>query len=173
VASEELDIKQGTVYRLLKFLECAGNIEVKSNNKFSIISIKNWHIYQQEEIGSEQQVNNKRTTSEQQVNTNKNRKELKKEKKIKTLYLEFVFLAEDEHKKLIDRFGITGTDERIERLNEYIGSKGVKYNSHYYTLLYWERRNSGNGGPPKPKAVNLDEIIKKEKEKQNERNNGV
>lgn len=62
----------------------------------------------------------------------------------KILYLEFVYLAEEEHQKLIAQFGEQGARERIDRLNVYLGSTGKKYKNHYYTILNWERRN-GDG----------------------------
>lgn len=55
----------------------------------------------------------------------------------KDKYLEFVYLSSEEFKKLGDRFGKGKLDEMIERLNNYIGSKGVKYKSHYHTILNW------------------------------------
>lgn len=64
-------------------------------------------------------------------------------KPIKDMYGEFnnVLLAKDEHQKLIDKFGEQGTKSLIERLSGYIASKGVKYKSHYATLLSWERKD--------------------------------
>lgn len=47
-------------------------ITVKSNNKFSVVSIEKWEDYQVEELKS----NNKITTKEQQSNTNKNVKNI-------------------------------------------------------------------------------------------------
>lgn len=55
-------------------------LNIKSTTKYSVISIKNWSLYQ----SSEQQMNIKRTTSEQQVHTNKNEKNYKNEKNNKT-----------------------------------------------------------------------------------------
>lgn len=43
-------------------------LAIKSNNKFSVVSIEKWGDYQVEKIKSD----NKRTTNEQQMNTNKN-----------------------------------------------------------------------------------------------------
>ena len=60
------------------------NIHIKSNNKYSVITIVNWNVYQgsdtESEQQNEQQMNNKRTTNEQQMNTNKKDKKEKKEK---------------------------------------------------------------------------------------------
>jgi phage replication O-like protein O len=63
------------------------------------------------------------------------RKESTKEKK--TRFMKFVFLTEDEHKKLLEKLGEAKTAAMIESLNYYIGSKGDKYKSHYYTILQW------------------------------------
>jgi len=62
----------------------------------------------------------------------------------KKQYMEFVFLTADEYQKLITRFGEQQTKEKIEELNDAIGSKGYKYKSHYYTILCWSRRNERN-----------------------------
>ena len=57
----------------------------------------------------------------------------------KTKYLDFVYLTQEEHKELIDRLGEDKTNDMIEKLNNYIGSKGKKYKSHYHTILNWVR----------------------------------
>ncbi len=76
VAANELKMSESKTYRLIKKLEKMQNLNIKANNKFSVITIENWEIYQSDnnnnEQQSEQQMNNKRTTNEQQMNTNKN-----------------------------------------------------------------------------------------------------
>lgn len=64
-----------------------------------------------------------------------------KKDKDKRLFLEFVYLTNDEYQKLLDKFGEPGTKDRIEKLNNYIGSKGNKYKSHYHTILTWANRD--------------------------------
>ena len=49
-----------TLYRWLLSLRDMQILNIKSYNKYSIISITNWHLYQ----GSEQQVNTRRTSDE-------------------------------------------------------------------------------------------------------------
>lgn len=65
----------------------------------------------------------------------------------KKLFLDAVYLSDEEHAKLVERFGRDPTDRLIEDLNNGIMSKGYKYNSHYHTILTWDRkdRRSGNG----------------------------
>ncbi|EQM28638.1 replication protein [Bacillus licheniformis CG-B52] len=70
-------VSPSTVWRYMKNFEKWQMLNIKSGNKFSVISVTNWSEYQQ----SEQQVNSKWTASEQQVNTNKNVKNEKNEKK--------------------------------------------------------------------------------------------
>ena len=85
-ASEELKMTESTVYKYIKLLEKLQMISIKSNNKFSIVSIDNWEEYQ----GEEQQKNNKRTTKEQQSNTNKN---------VKNIYLYYLNKYKSESRK--------------------------------------------------------------------------
>ena len=69
----------------------------------------------------------------------------------KNKHLDCVLLTKDEFSKLTESFGIEGTNQRIQNLNDYIMSKGVKYKSHYHTILNWERKNghgkAGTGFP--------------------------
>ena len=60
----------------------------------------------------------------------------------KELYLDFVFLSKEEHSKLVEKFGSEETEQRIADLNDYIGSKGKKYPSHYHTILTWARKDA-------------------------------
>lgn len=76
-----LHIDESKVERILKSLKSEQQIEQQTSSKNRLISIINWEFYQQSEQQIEQQVNNKRTTSEQQVNTNKNIKNDKNERK--------------------------------------------------------------------------------------------
>jgi hypothetical protein len=66
----------------------------------------------------------------------------------KIYYGEFVQLSEEEHQKLVDKFGKQDTADRLAALDEYIGSTGKKYASHYHTVLSWARKetkdNRGN-----------------------------
>ena len=48
-------------------------------------------------------------------------------------------ITSDEHTKLIDKFGVDKTKEKLEALSLYVGSTGKKYKSHYLTILNWDR----------------------------------
>jgi hypothetical protein len=75
--AKKLDISESKVHRVLKMLEIEQQIEQQTSNKNRLIAIVGWNEYQSCEQQIEQQVNNNRTTSEQQVNTNKNIKNIK------------------------------------------------------------------------------------------------
>jgi len=65
----------------------------------------------------------------------------KKPKEKKELYLDFVRLTLSEYEKLAERLGEEKTKDYIESLNNYIGSKGRRYKSHYHTILAWSRKD--------------------------------
>ena len=84
-ASQETGIKQSSLYRKMMILQNLEILDIKPNNKFSIVTVREYDKSQDatssSEQQSEQQVNNKRTTSGQQLDTNKNNKNKKNEKK--------------------------------------------------------------------------------------------
>lgn len=70
VLSEALDINPNTIYSVL--LRLAKNwkvVTLKSNNKFTEISVLNWDKYQQSISPSTQGVNNGSTSNQHQINT--------------------------------------------------------------------------------------------------------
>ena len=65
----------------------------------------------------------------------------KENNKEKVHFLDFVLLTSEQYSKLVERFGEGAAKEKIERLNNYIGSSGKKYKSHYHTILAWSRND--------------------------------
>ena len=51
-----------------------------------------------------------------------------------------VKLTETEHAKLVEKLGEKNTAILVTELDSYIASKGVRYSSHYATILNWARR---------------------------------
>ncbi len=62
-----------------------------------------------------------------------------------------VMLTDEELEKLKGEFP-NDWRERIERLSEYVASKGAKYKSHYATIRAWSRKDSGKESGVKPMA---------------------
>jgi hypothetical protein len=73
----ETGIEESKVERILKCFISEQQIEQQTSNTSRLISIKNWHLYQNVEQQNKQRVNNKRTTGEQRVNTIQEGKEYK------------------------------------------------------------------------------------------------
>lgn len=69
------------------------------------------------------------------------KKEVKKEVKHKHGECQNVLLTDEEYSKLAEKF--TDYKEKINNLSYYIASKGVKYKSHYLTILNWARKDNG------------------------------
>lgn len=67
--SEKTGVQESKVERILRRLESEQQITQRGLSKFRVISIVNWAEYQSIEQQNEQQVNSRRTASEQQVNT--------------------------------------------------------------------------------------------------------
>lgn len=63
-ASDELKMKDRTVYDYFKLLEELHMISINSNNKFSIVTVEKWEDYQVEELKNQQQNNNNATTTQ-------------------------------------------------------------------------------------------------------------
>lgn len=136
--SSVLKINENKVQRVLKTFENEQQIEQQTSNQNRLITILNWNSYQGVEQQSEQQVNNERTTSEQQVNTNKNDKKEKNDKNVKkNIYAEFVSMTEDEYLKLTEKHGEILTRKMVDALDNYKGSTGKKYKSDYRAILSW------------------------------------
>jgi len=90
---------------------------------------------------------------------------VKGEKKLeKDKYLDFVLLTKKEHTTINNLFGIGQTKALIERLNNYIGSKGKKYKSHYFTILNW----AGKDGIRKQQITKVSDPTKDFKEPSDE-----
>jgi len=78
-ASKQTGLTIQKIRTCLTFLKKCQNLTIKTTNKFSIISIINWTLYQQDKIINNKQ-SNKQVTSKQQasnnIQTHKNNKEI-------------------------------------------------------------------------------------------------
>lgn len=83
----------------------------------------------------------------------------------KDKYLDYILLYKSEYDKLLSKLGIEATTTMIERLNNYIGSKGVKYKSHYHTILNWVARDPQvlNNKSTKPIDTSAIDLAKRKK----------
>jgi hypothetical protein len=77
-------------------------------------------------------------------------KDKDKSKRGHSQFLEFVYMTTEQHKALTDKYGSSIINQYIIKLNNYIGSRGRRYKSHYHTILSWLNKDNIQ---PKPKEV--------------------
>ena len=139
---QKFNIDENKVQRILKYFENQHQIEQQMSNKNRLITIINWEEYQLE-----------RHQMEQQVNTNKNEKNIKNDKNnipaskdksspafakaSKHEYGEYknVLLKDEELQRLKGEY--QNWEELITYLDEYIEMKGYKAKSHYLCIKKW------------------------------------
>jgi len=61
----------------------------------------------------------------------------KKETAPKKRFADNVHMTEDEHTKLVGRYGADATQKSIEKLDNYKGANGKRYKSDYRAILNW------------------------------------
>lgn len=102
-AGAELNMAPSTAWEYLKLLETNKTINIKSNSKYSIVTIENWGLYQSEEeksnIKSDSKPDIKSTSNQQQINTNKNVKNVKNEKNNYIYIIEYLNLKTNKNYK--------------------------------------------------------------------------
>ena len=133
--SQCTDLNETKVYRALIALKSLGNIEIKSTNKYSIITVVNWDKYQDENCkrtANEQQTNSKTTAEEQQGDSKRTQhKNGKNGKKEKNIYIcSFFQSVWDEYPKKLGKDKVTkaamkqleeaGIDTVMEAVRRYV-----------------------------------------------------
>jgi len=73
-AAMELELKESTVWSYLKELQTMKTIDIKSNSKFSVVTVVNWNLYQEKIANNNNKTDSKKTADGQQMDTNKNDK---------------------------------------------------------------------------------------------------
>jgi hypothetical protein len=111
----DMGIHESKVQRILKCFESEHLFKQQTSNKSRLISILKWKEYQISEQATEQQLNNKRTTTEQQANTIQEVLELKEEKEGKNRRTIFFEKGAILVESIFLRWGIT-----LDQLNEML-----------------------------------------------------
>lgn len=155
--ADKFRVSESKIQRILSAFESEHQIEQQTGNKNRLISILSWSDYQDSEQQDEPQMNNKRTTSEQQVNTNKKLRT----KEVNNLgdkkeYVDYVFLTEIEYDKLTELLGESERERYFIRFAAWISGQTErvqKKRSAYLTILNWHRDAPGKSNviiPKKP-----------------------
>ena len=144
-------------------------ITTKSTTKGTIATLLDNGIYDINIEAGNGQANETPTDGQRTVNgqvtTNKNVKKANNEKNAnKNKHKEFVYLTDIEYDNLMGKFGETIANSKIDALNEYIGSTGKNYKSHYHTILMWARKDSV--GKPVVRTKDDNDILQWNKNRQ-------
>jgi DNA-binding transcriptional regulator YhcF (GntR family) len=176
-AGVELGMNPSTVYKYLGVVEKDGLVCTNRNNKFTVVTIVNWSLYQTEEHKKEQQSNSKVTTKEQQSNTNKNVKNDKNDKEdiitplpplLKDAIKDFMAMRKQAKKPMTDR-AVELMLNKLEKLSG--GNTKTKI-----AILEQSIVNGWTGVYPlkeekiKEAANPFDELLRKELENEQSRN---
>lgn len=134
--SDSLKINPSKVNRVLHFLESEKQIEKRSSNKKTLITVVNWDNYQLKEKQFEKQEKPKAS-----------------EKTAKHRHGEYghVLLTVKQFDKLVSDYGESKTQDAIKFLDEYIEMKGYKAKNHNLAMRKWvfdavERDKKKNAG---------------------------
>lgn len=181
----------------LKKLE-RSEITSRVTNKFTIIHINNYELYQAREGEDEkeqeqeqpanqptsnQQVTSKQPTSNQQVTTIKKHKKHKKqeegiiptpispsEKSDKKQYAPHVSMTEGEYQKLCEKVSPSGAIRCVEILDAYKEASGKKYQSDYGAMRNWVINRYYEELDKGPPGLRRQQAPAREQETQQERN---
>jgi len=149
-----LSIKQ--IRTALEYLKATGRVAVKTNNKFSIISVLNWDEYQAEgsqegkpRAGQGQAKGKPRATNKNEENE-KNEKNEKKEENTLTLFGKFLSMEGVQMEKLINDFThplvqqeLPAADEWLQLTETPSARKYRKPNyNHYLFFKSWLSKSS-------------------------------
>jgi predicted Rossmann fold nucleotide-binding protein DprA/Smf involved in DNA uptake len=140
--ADEVGLSVMQVRTSLNKLKSTGDITSKNTNRYSLIKLNNWELYQGDNTPDNNQITRKQQTNNKQITTNKNDKKEKNDKNDKERHGEFqnVLLSKEEYNKLLEALGEQPTQMLIAELSSYIASSGKRYKSHYATLQGWARR---------------------------------
>lgn len=139
--AQETGMSVKCVRTALEHLQSTGEVAIEATNRFSVIRIVHYDVYQEpeEEKGQTRgQAKGKQAANEGQTKGEPSEEEGKKvRKEEKDLYAEFVSLTETEFRSLRQRVGEEGAKRCIELLDNYKGSSGRQYRSDYRAILSW------------------------------------
>ena len=121
--SRALKIAESKVQRVLNCFENEQQIEQQTSNKNRLISILNWRDYQ----SVEQQLNNNWTTTEQQLNTNKNEKNVNNVRNIiTTTTTNIYFYIEESFGRTLSSVEILAIEEWLSWFKEDVIKHAIK-----------------------------------------------
>ncbi len=148
-------VPRSSCKRVLDCFKTETMIETQTSNKFSLVTINNWEVHQQNETQNETVMRRQWDASETPVDPPKeckNDKNEEKEEKASTRgkLLSFgeegsVKMTAEEYKKLCVKIGRVNVKKFIQGVENWKLSKGGKYLNDYRGILSWVARAKEDG----------------------------
>ena len=165
--SKKTGVAQSQIYKILNYLELEQQIKQQKTTKYTIITIVNWHKYQDKEQQKEQQRDNRVTTTRQQSNTYNN---VNNDNNVEQVESSSISLLKDNNlwKELSSKFGVSSNyiKAECEKMEDWLKSKGKRQKDYRAFARNWIRRALENGGEAKVNARVFEEKWKKIKEEE-------
>jgi len=125
-----------------------------TTNKFSVYAVVNYAKFNSQEtlipsrletLSNSQPTDNKQSSNSQATTNEEGSKKVKKEKKvyIQIPDIEYVNLTQKQYDNITSIYGKEITDQKIDDLNVWKGSKGGVSKDDNLTLQNWLRRDKG------------------------------
>ena len=145
--SNETGLTVRQVRTALEHLKKTGEIDIQTTNKFSLITVENYTFYQGKEKSSDKQTTINRQASDKQATTNKNDKNDKNNKLIKSNTNAFAKPTVKEVSDYIDEKGYSVDPEQFIAFYESNGWKVGRnpMKSWKSAVVTWEKRNNDTG----------------------------
>jgi len=167
--SKELKQNQSSTWSRLKLLKNLGYISLKSTNKFTVVSVLKYDLYQDKELEKDKPDTNKIQTKYKPDTTNKNEKNIKNTHTCEFFEKKFfgenkqVRLTELEYQDLVCRaMSKELADELIEQLDLKIesGNDFTSPEGHFARLKTYllNHRKNQNSFKPQKKVIDLNNI---------------
>ena len=135
---EQLNLSENKVYRALSILQKLGNVNIKTNNRYSVVTVIKWAKYQSDN----QNVNNTATTQQQHSNTTEESKERKerKERKEVVVSTDTASPTTTSEQDLISLYGIEATERYKKRFETWAKKKDAKVEC-IPTIAEWMKKD--------------------------------
>ena len=157
--SEKTGVSESKIQRILKCFENEQQIEQQTCSSGRLIYLPHWGSYQESEQQIEQQVNNKRTTSEQQVNTIQELKKDKNTKKEKKSYpYDEVVALYHEHCPSLKK--VLKLDDQRKKAIRYRFDKGCTLEDFVLAFKGAENNPHNRGENDRRWQANLDYVLR-------------
>lgn len=145
--AEETGLSVQNIRTALTRLKSTHEITQCSNRKYSVVTVNNYNLYQDDNTDDNTQPTHSQHTTKKDKNLKEKEIYKEKEKSSKEPLGEFgkVLLSEDEQSRLVQRLGKDKAKDYIDRLDGWLAEGNAKKN-HYATILNWWRKDEKEKG---------------------------